>query len=463
MSTEGVAAGVASLRAAFDSGRTRPAAWRKEQLLAMARMLEEREGELSAALKADLGKAPEEAWITELRLVARELGHTIHHLDSWMRPRHAHMPVILQPATARIVPEPLGVALVIAPWNYPVQLLLLPLAAALAAGNAVLGKPSELAPATSSTLASLIPRYLDPAAVSIVEGAAEETQALLGEAFDHIFFTGSTHIGRLVMAAAAKRLTPVTLELGGKCPAIVDRSANLDISARRLAYGKFINAGQTCVAPDYVLVQAEVEGALLDKLAGMITEFYGPDPAASPDFGRIVSDHHFQRLTGLLAGGGFASAVTGGLHGADPASRYLAPTILRGVQPDAPVMAEEIFGPILPVLAVPDLDAAVAFVNRRPKPLSLYVFSGDGDAAKEVLARTSSGSACVNTCAVQLAVPDLPFGGVGNSGMGAYHGQRGFDTFSHHKSIMTKPTLPEPPLQYPPYTRARRRILRRIY
>ncbi|HLJ09206.1 MAG TPA: aldehyde dehydrogenase family protein, partial [Acidimicrobiia bacterium] len=263
--------------------------------------------------------------------------------------------------------------------------------------------------------------------------------------------------------AAARHLTPVTLELGGKCPAIVDRDAALGVVARRLAYGKFLNAGQTCVAPDYVLVHAEVEKPLVEHLAKAVTEFYGDDPKASRDYGRIVSDRHFERLAGLLAAGGFAEVAAGGLDRADAATRYLPPTILTGVAAGAAVMGEEIFGPILPVLAVDDLDAAIAFVNARPKPLALYVFTSHPPAARAVVERTSSGSACINTCVVQLAVPDLPFGGVGASGTGAYHGRRGFETFSHRKAVLAKPALPEPPLQYPPYTGLRQRLLRKIY
>jgi aldehyde dehydrogenase (NAD+) len=312
-------------------------------------------------------------------------------------------------------------------------------------------------------VAKLIPNHLDADAVAILEGGIEEATALLKERFDHIFYTGSTRVGHVVMEAAARHLTPVTLELGGKSPAIVDKDVNLDIAVRRLAYGKFINAGQTCVAPDYVLVHADVERPLLDRLSGMLEEFYGTDPKASPDYGRIVNDQHFERLKSLLEGGGYAETVTGGAASADPAERYLPPTIIRGVSPEAPVMQEEIFGPILPVISVPSIDSAISFVNQRPKPLSLSVFTSKDHVADRVLARTSSGSACVNTCVVQLAVPGLPFGGVGESGMGAYHGRRGFETFSHRKAVMVKPTLPEPPLQYPPYTKLRQRLLRKIY
>lgn len=454
---------VARLRRSFDAGRTRPAAWRKKQLEGMRQLLSAGESELETAMRADLGKAPAESWITELRLVGRELTHTLGHLDSWMSPHHVHLPVVLQPGRASVVCEPLGVTLVIAPWNYPVQLLLLPMASAIAAGNAVVGKPSELAPETSATIARLAPRFLDPEAVAVVEGDASTAQALLAERFDHILYTGGERVAHVVMEAAAKQLTPVTLELGGKSPAIVDKDAALGVVARRLAYGKFLNAGQTCVAPDYVLVHAAMEKPLIEHLTSAITEFYGADPKASRDYGRIVNDRHFQRLTGLLSAGGFGGVAAGGLDRADAAERYLPPTILTGVSPDAAVMSEEIFGPILPVLAVNDLDEAITFVNARPKPLSLYVFSAHSAAAQAVIERTSSGSACINTCVVQLAVPDLPFGGVGASGTGAYHGRRGFETFSHRKAVLAKPALPEPPLQYPPYTALRQRLLRKIY
>ena len=453
---------VAKLRDTFDSGHTRPHAWRKQQLKQMKALLREGEDELARALQEDLGKAPIEAWATELNLVSREIDHMLSKLDAWAKPRRVHVPIQLQPAKARIIPEPLGVVLVIAPWNYPVQLQLLPMASAIAAGNAVIGKPSELAPATSAAMARLVAKYLDPDAVAIVEGAAEETQALLVERFDHIFYTGGPNVARIVMEAAAKHLTPVTLELGGKSPAIIDRNVDLDGAARRVVYGKFVNAGQTCVAPDYILVDQSVERPFVDRLVANLKTFYGDDPKAGKDYGKIVNDRHFGRLVGLLDAGGYQETVVGGKDKADATARYMPPTILRGVDPNAKVMQEEIFGPILPVIAVPDVDAAISFVNAREKPLSLYVFSKDKAAANKVLRRTSSGSACVNTAIIHLAVPDLPFGGVGESGMGAYHGRSGFDTFSHLKSVLDKPTKPDPPLLYPPYKKVRERLLRRI-
>jgi len=453
---------VAKLRDTFDSGHTRPHAWRKQQLKQMKALLREGEDELARALQEDLGKAPIEAWATELNLVSREIDHMLSKLDAWAKPRRVHVPIQLQPAKARIIPEPLGVVLVIAPWNYPVQLQLLPIASAIAAGNAVIGKPSELAPATSAAMARLVANYMDPDAAAIVEGAAEETQALLAERFDHIFYTGGPNVARIVMEAAAKHLTPVTLELGGKSPAIIDRNVDLDGAARRVVYGKFVNTGQTCVAPDYILVDQSVERPFVDRLVANLKTFYGDDPKASKDYGKIVNDRHFGRLVGLLEAGGYQETVTGGKDKADASARYMPPTILRGVDPNARVMQEEIFGPILPVIPVPDVDAAISFVNAREKPLSLYVFSKDKSAANKVLRRTSSGSACVNTAIIHLAVPDLPFGGVGESGMGAYHGRRGFDTFSHLKSVLDKPTKPDPPLLYPPYKKVRERLLRRI-
>jgi aldehyde dehydrogenase (NAD+) len=350
------------------------------------------------------------------------------------------------------------VALVIAPWNYPVQLLLAPAAAALAAGNSVVLKPSEVSAHTADALAELVPRYLDERVVALVTGGVDETTALLAERFDHIFYTGNGRVGRIVMAAAAQHLTPVTLELGGKSPAIVAADANVEVAARRIAWAKFLNAGQTCVAPDYVLVDRAVEGRLLAGLRGALSRFYGPDPRLSDDYGRIVNEAHFARLTGLLDAGGYAEVVVGGDR--DRATRYLAPTVLSGVDPGAPVMGEEIFGPILPVLPVDDVDEAIAFVNDRDKPLALYAFGGRA-ATDRVLERTSAGSVCLNHAVLQVAVPELPFGGVGASGMGAYHGSAGFERFSHLKPVLTKPIRPDPPALYPPYTRLKRWFIRR--
>jgi aldehyde dehydrogenase (NAD+) len=446
------------LRSTFDAGTTRPVRWRREQLLGLQRMLADEEEHIIDALGADLGKSATAAYLTEIGITNSGIEHILRHLDDWVEPTRVKVPVTQKPGRAEIVSEPLGVVAVISPWNYPVQLTVLPLAAALSAGNAVLVKPSELAPATSALLTELVPRYLDSDAVAVVDGGPEVAQAVLDEHFDHIFFTGSADIGRLVMVAAAKHLTPVTLELGGKSPAIVHQSANLGVAARRIVLGRFLNAGQTCVAPDYVLVDHAVEDELIALLAASVRDYFGSDPRSSKDLGRIVDERHTGRLRSLLEAGGYDEVVVGG--DVDLGDRYVAPTILRGVSPDAAVMSEEIFGPILPVLAMPSIDDSIAFVNRRDKPLTLYVFAEDDDAAEQVISQTSSGGVCVNHTLVQLAVPDLPFGGVGASGFGTYHGRAGFETFSHQKSVLRKPSRPDPSVLYPPYGRVKAKMLR---
>ncbi|MEU1424204.1 aldehyde dehydrogenase family protein [Kitasatospora sp. NPDC005751] len=425
---------VAGLRAAFASGRTRPVAWRREQLGALRALLTERSEDFLTALHADLGKGPAEAYRTEIAFTLNELDHTVRHLDEWLSPRPADVPEAFRPATARVVREPLGVVLVIAPWNYPLQLALAPVVGALAAGNAVLVKPSELAPATSAALARLLPRYLDPEAVAVVEGAVPETTALLEQRFDHIFYTGNGAVGRIVMTAAARHLTPVTLELGGKSPVVVDPDTDLEVTARRLAAGKFLNAGQTCVAPDYVLAVGGTGPALAGHLAEAVRALYGEDPAADPEYGRIVNTRHFDRLAALLGDG---RVVTGGGH--DRATRFIEPTVLADVDPDAPVMREEIFGPVLPVLEVADLDAAIAFITGREKPLALYAFTESETTKRRLAEETSSGALVFGLPVSHLAVPELPFGGVGESGMGNYHGEYSLATFSHTKAVLDKP------------------------
>lgn len=449
---------VSDLRATFESGVTRPLAWRTEQLHALRRLVAEGEDELLAAVAVDLGKPPVEALVSDISFVGSSVDSALAGLERWMRPERVKVPPVQQPARASIVREPYGVALVMAPWNYPVHLLLAPMAAAIAAGNCVLGKPSELAPETSKALARLVGRYLDQRAIAIVEGGVAETQALLAEQFDYIFFTGSTRVGKVVMRAAAEHLTPVTLELGGKSPVIVDADADLGVAARRIAWGKFLNAGQSCVAPDYVLVHRDVAERLVSELARAVRRFYGPDPEVSADYARIVNDHHFGRLAKMLETTSGRVAVGG--HSNRP-TRYMAPTVLTGVKATDPVMEEEIFGPILPVITVDDVDEAVAFTVQRPKPLALYVFTSAAETADSVLARTSSGGACVNTTVLHLAVHDLPFGGVGASGMGSYHGRWGFEAFSHCRAVLRKPTRPELGLVYPPYGDVKGWVLRK--
>lgn len=422
---------VARLRATFRTGRTKPVEWRTTQLRRLRELLTERGADLVESLREDLGKSPAEVQRTEIGFTVREIDHTLDHLARWLRPEPAPVPEHLAGATAWTRYDPLGVVLVIAPWNYPAQLLLTPMIGALAAGNAVVVKPSELAPATSAVLARLLPEYLDPDAVAAVEGGIPETTALLAERFDHIFYTGNGAVGRIVMAAAVQHLTPVTLELGGKSPVFVDRDADIATVAARLAGGKFLNAGQTCVAPDYVLTDPETARALEPALARAIEDLYGADPQASAEYGRIVNERHFDRLSALLDSG---RVVTGGRG--DRATKYLAPTVLADVDPKSPVMREEIFGPILPIVTVADLDEAIGFINDREKPLALYAFSESATTRERLAAETSSGGLGLGLPLAHLTVSDLPFGGVGESGMGSYHGRYSIETFSHRKAVL---------------------------
>jgi aldehyde dehydrogenase (NAD+) len=410
-------------------------------------------------MAADLGKPELEGWLTDLAVVRRDIESITRQVSSWSAPRRVAVPWTLWPGRAEVVPEPLGAVLVIGPWNYPVRCLVLPLAFAIAAGNTAAVKPSELAPATSALLAELIPSYLDEQAVAVAEGGPEVAERLLQQQWDHIFFTGGGRVGRLVMSAAARNLTPVTLELGGKNPAIVDHSADLDAAARRITWGKFLNAGQTCVAPDYILVHKSVEEPLLAALVKCISEFYGADPHLSPSLGRVVNDAHMRRLIEMVKAtkGRF---VTGG--SSDAAEHYLSPTVLADVRWDDAVMQDEIFGPILPVLSYDNIGDVLLALNERDKPLALYVYARHPDLFDQVISHSSSGSVCVNHNAVQLGVPGLPFGGVGASGMGVYHGKAGFDTFSHAKAVLRRPPRGELPLMYPPYTRAKSWLLRKV-
>ncbi|WP_327426335.1 MULTISPECIES: aldehyde dehydrogenase family protein [unclassified Streptomyces] len=426
---------VSRLRATFRSGRTKPVEWRTNQLRRLRELLTSHGEDLAAALHADLGKSSTEAFRTEINFTVREIDHTLEHLDGWLRPESAPVPAHLgDDATAWTQYDPLGVVLVIAPWNYPLQLLLTPMLGALAAGNAVVVKPSELAPATSAVVARLLPQYLDTDAVAVVEGGIPETTALLAERFDHIFYTGNGTVGRIVMRAAAEHLTPVALELGGKSPAFVDRDADLAVVADRLARGKFLNAGQTCVAPDYVLTDPATALALESEFAQAVETLFGTEPQQSTEFGRIVNERHFDRLSSLLDSG---RTVTGG--DSDRATKYIAPTVLADVDPKSPVMQEEIFGPILPIVTVADLDEAIGFINDRDKPLALYVFTESDTTRERIASETSSGGLGFGLPLAHLTVSDLPFGGVGESGMGNYHGRYSIETFSHRKAVLEKP------------------------
>ena len=458
---EDPAALVARLRAAYTSGRTRPLAWRHAQLAALKRMLLEREEEFTAAVVEDLGRPPFEAWVADIRATVREIEDLQKHLEAWVAPRRQKVAALFRPGKASIVVEPLGVALVIGPWNYPVQLLACPLAAALGAGNAVVLKPSEVAPATSRAFARWVPEYLDPAAVAVVEGGVPETTALLEQRFDHVFYTGNGAVGRIVATAAARHLTPVTLELGGKSPVIVAKDANLQQAASRIAFSRFLNSGQTCVASDHVYVHRDVEEELLSLLAAEVRKRYGSDPRTSSDFGRMVNRHHTERVKRLLDAGGFDVVVGGEV---DVEQRYVAPTVVRHVAGDAALMGEEIFGPVLPVLVFDDLTEVTDAITAGDKPLALYVFTASQETVDQVVATTSSGGVCVNDALTHLLVSTLPFGGVGESGHGSYHGRWGIETFSHHKAVFQRPSwLKDLPLLNPPYGRLKQRTARRLF
>ncbi len=445
------------LRASFRAGHTRPMAWRRKQLKRLKALLRENEQALADALHKDLRKSFFEAWITEINFTVNEIDHSLTHMEEWARPRAVDTPIAYQPASSEVRKEPLGVTLIIGPWNYPVQLILAPLAAALSAGNCAVLKPSEMAPATAEVLGRLIPQYMDPQAVRVVQGAVPETTALLEQKWDHIFFTGSTAVGRIVMKAAAEHLTPVTLELGGKSPCIVAADAPMNVAARRILWGKLTNAGQTCVAPDYVLVERGAQDKLMAAIKSTLQSFYEGNPKASKDYARIINTRHFDRLTGLLEG---QHVALGG--DSDRDDLYIEPTVVTDVDLDSPVMQQEIFGPILPIIPWDTIQEAIDFVNDREKPLALYVFTKKRATSEAVLQNTSSGGAGVNISVMHLGVPDLPFGGVGPSGTGAYHGQAGFDCFSHTKSVMTKSALIDPPVLYPPYSDFKKKVTRTL-
>lgn len=446
---------VARLRSTFATGRTRDLKWRRAQLDAMKRMLDDNEDAIARALHDDLAKPPLEVFLGETALLYSEIRHARARLERWARPQKVDTPLVAQPGTSFIVPEPLGIALIIGPWNYPVQLVLAPLIAAIAAGNCAVIKPSEITPAASRLLAEMVPDYLDRDAVAVVQGAVPETTALLEQRWDHVFYTGGAAVGKIVMKAAAEHLTPVTLELGGKSPAIVDAGADLKSAARRIAWGKTLNAGQTCIAPDYVLVTPEQKQPLIDALGRCFDQMLGDEPLASDDYAAVVNERHFERLSALLAQG---RPVIGGRT--DVKTRRIEPTVLLDVDLAADVMREEIFGPILPVVEVEDLDAAIEFVRRGDKPLSAYLFTRSKASERRFLAELACGSVAINDVMMFMSVPGLPFGGVGKSGMGRYHGKAGFDTFSHLKSVIRRGRFPEITIRFAPYTELKKKLLK---
>ncbi len=448
---------LADLHSVFESGRTADLAWRSEQLSALERMMIECEQEFIDALESDLGKHALEAWSTEISYVAGDAAYCRKNLKKWSRRRKVRTPLVGRPGKSWLQPEPLGVVLVIGAWNYPLQLTLAGMAAAIAAGNCVVVKPSELAPATSRAVAHLVPKYLDSDCIKVIEGAVPETTALLELSWDHILYTGGGKVARIVLASAAKHLTPVTLELGGKSPCVVMPDADLETTARRVAWGKFTNAGQTCIAPDYLLVDAETEEKLIPLLQKAITDMYGEDPEQSDSYGRIVNDNHFERVSSLIATG---NVVIGGQT--NPETRFIAPTVLTGATMDCPVMQEEIFGPVLPIVRANDLEDAIRHIREGDKPLASYIFTKDAATEARFLEKVSSGNACVNDTMMFMIVKELPFGGVGPSGMGNYSGEYGFRTFSHMKAVMKRGWWPDFDARYAPFTDRKFKLLRKL-
>lgn len=448
---------LAALRHTVTSGSTAGLDWRRAQLGALRRLLVEHEAELVEAVAADVGKPRLEARLTETYVSVEEIDHLLAHLEEWTAPRPVSLPLTLRPARAHVQLQPKGVVLVVAPWNYPLNLLVSPVAGALAAGNTVVLKPSEHTPRLAALVERLVPQYFPADVAQVVTGGVEETTALLEQRFDHIFFTGSGRVGRIVMRAAAEHLTPVTLELGGKSPTFVDDSVDLGAAARRIVWGKFTNAGQTCVAPDHVLVTRTARDRLLAELVAAVHEFFGDDPRRSPDLGRIVDARQHARLVELLEGAG-GTVVVGGQHDAD--ERYLAPTVVADVDPDAPIMQEEIFGPVLPVVTVADHQQAIEQIASRDHPLALYVFSEREEVREAFTRRTTSGGMAFGATVVHVGAAQLPFGGVGASGMGSYHGRASVEELSHHRSVLDKPLGPDTlRVLYPPFDGLKGRLV----
>lgn len=433
-------------RAFFNNRTTGDISFRKQSLTALQKAIRKYEKELSEALRKDLGKAPFESYMTEIGFILSEIRHTLKHLDKWAAAKRCKTPLFLFGSTSHTRPEPYGIVLILSPWNYPVQLLLAPLVGAIAAGNCAILKPSPRTVHTNHILGKLISETFPPQYIAFLETDNRQTDNLLKQHFDYIFYTGGVAFGKRIMMAAAKNLTPVTLELGGKSPCIVDNDAHIQIAARRIVWGKYLNCGQTCVAPDYIFVHREVKDKLITALQAEIERQYGKSPQESPDYPRIISQDHFYNLLLLLKQG---HIVAGGKY--DDKDLYIAPTVISGILPENRIMSEEIFGPILPLLDFDDIDNVIDYVNNQEKPLALYYFGQNKKKARYVLQNTSSGGACINDVVTHVANTHLPFGGVGSSGTGAYHGKYSFDTFSHTRSIVQSTTRFNIGMKFAPY------------
>ncbi|WP_340394722.1 aldehyde dehydrogenase [Paenibacillus sp. FSL E2-0177] len=432
----------------FNSGVTKEVSFRLQQLLKLKNIIKQYEGRIITALQQDLGKGEFEAYATEIGFTLDSIGYMMKHLKRWAKPVKVRSPLHLFPAKSYILSEPYGTTLIIGPFNYPFQLLIEPLIGAIAAGNCAVLKPSESTPAISSVVEQLIQETFEPQYIRVIQGEKETTNLLIHAKFDYIFFTGSVPVGKIVMEAAAKNLVPVTLELGGKSPVIVDKTANLDVAAKRIVWGKLLNAGQTCIAPDYLWVHKDIAKELITKIKHHITEFYGQDAQPNTDYGRIVNDRQLQRLADLIARDQ-SKVIMGGTI--VPEERYIEPTLIYPATWTDAAMEDEIFGPILPILEYHQLDEAIQSINEHPKPLALYLFTEDKSVEQQVLSRVSFGGGCINDTISHVASTYLPFGGVGNSGIGGYHGKYSFEVFSHRKSIVKRGTRIDLGIVYPPY------------
>jgi len=441
----------------FNQGCTKSIEFRLQSLKKLKQGIQKNEAGIMDALKKDLNKATFEAYATEVGFVLDEISYTIKHLKAWAKPRSVKTPITQFKSSSKIYKDPYGVVLVMSPWNYPFQLTLTPVVGAIAAGNCVIIKPSDYSSNTSKIIQQIIAESFDEAYIAVVLGGREANQSLISQKFDYICFTGSVSVGKTVMEAASKNLTPVTLELGGKSPCIVDETANIALAAKRIVWGKFINAGQTCVTPDYLLVHSSVKEALLENMKNVILKFYGATPCENTDYPKIINEKHYQRLLNLLtdvkiyAGGEFNNNTL-----------QIAPTIINDVSWDHEIMKEEIFGPLLPVIEFTDLNEMIEIIKQRPKPLSCYMFTNSKQNEQQVLSQVSFGGGCINDTIVHLATPYMPFGGVGDSGMGGYHGKYSFDTFSHLKSVLKKANWLDLPLRYPPYKESTLKLLKKI-
>ncbi|MBH0347620.1 MULTISPECIES: aldehyde dehydrogenase [Bacillus] len=430
-------------KAYFYNGHTRSIEVRKNNLKKLYEGIQRFEEEIFQALKLDLNKSVHESFTTEVGYVLKEISFQLKHISSWSKPKRVRTALTHFGSKGKVVPEPYGVTLIIAPWNYPFQLAIAPLVGALAAGNTIVLKPSELTPNVSKVITGMLEELFQEELVAVVEGGVEESTALLKEPFDYIFFTGSVGVGKVVMEAAAKQLTPLTLELGGKSPCIVHKDAKIDVTARRIVWGKFLNAGQTCVAPDYMYVHASVKEQLIEALRHEIEEQYGKEPLHNDNYVRIVSERHFERLCTFLKDG---KTVIGGNYKKE--TLHIEPTVLTNVTWESAVMEDEIFGPILPIIEYDNIEDVIDTIQQHPKPLALYVFSEDKGVQKNVTSNISYGGGCINDVVYHLATPYLPFGGVGSSGLGSYHGEESFRTFSHYKSILAQSTAFDMKIRY---------------